>query len=1479
MPRHDDKSLPPRQHPRQMRRLRLAGPLSPLNLASKLSSVVLSSARGGWEREQNKYHDLGDDGCSDEPSVDDIDDDIDDIDDTSPPPPRSPRPTTTDDASASLATASKSTAASSSSFPRTIFVVVPHGAEQHVSGGGCGGGERTTTAGGRGGRRSPPPPPAATPTLPPPRGSGGGPTTPFSPSSSARFAGGLGGEDHRRSAPIPPPTPSSSSFAAVDGGEAGSSMSDKENASSSSPSSHAAAASGAGMSRRTDVAPVADAAGGDGGDAADAGAAGSGGREQGAAFFAPSAATMQSSSLLSRQDTTESSSLAGLRVVIPDGSSSTTTGRCGTDGSSPAGSLLAASGDGGDDREDDGADSVAAAAFAAAFAAECDDDGDDDDDDIGLAIAESSSTIDLDAHLTREEVMFGVPEVDDFGAMVDVVVVDDVENGTTTTSSYRTPIESHGDAETEEEDDDDVREEDARATTARGGFASRYLVVGRGSSPSCAVTVTPTENGDVILMTPVEEMMDVGPQPRGGGQRSSSAVGTAAALLIPSLGAGEEWSNGRRGGDGRGPAEVAGPSKPARMTRKTTNATEASPTGVDGLRDSDEDEECDDDDDDLKVGGGGRREGEERRAEEVAAAPSKPTYGMGKTTNATEASPTGVDEFGDRESQDNPDEFLACDSWYGRGYDCDPIDDGASSSPSQPFGPFKIHDLTGGRKCSRDVQHGEDGRMGEDQSVHHEIQLRHSLESDCGQSQSSSSLDAVIMDDPPPVKRGQSMGEESNESKETHATLESFHQVYTSVTGSSAAESTEDKDEDTKSAELDEPGDYFDSDYRVQSIKPASIGLKGGEIPDFIRDIVKQEYSSGSSGGGSRPWAKHDSDVKQDGDFELDSCESDLVTVPSESSMLSLGKVQVARSMSPSSSTVPDVLPGDNGEPSLAKENFSNLRNFWVHEWRGMATTAEPDYSHIDQPKFMLKEEVGDAMCDDNESVEKLSTSSSLTAHAAAPENNIITDRDGNKYLRIYDLNSGKNLYEVIQQRSYELETVEERSCEEETVEERSCVEEEDKEEHQKEGKGEGKKVGKTANGTGSTLLDVLSEKTVESEARNIAGSNQTIASLEDLYSLFDAYQGTLKHDENEHQKHNENDHQKHDENDHRNETAVQPPPAGLELLRIVASPKKLLTHDDDYNPDDTADQPPPAGLELIRHVKSSKKFRIHLKKLAIVKAKSERTKCDLFSRIETKSRRRALFREELELSEAGPDIASQPLQASHRSLDTILSQVLNAISTGENYHLEVEAPQNIEDYDASTVTETPEAYRMVERKFLYGIINDLPFDPSKKELNDHPMDLKKMDDYLVDPTSNESHSVINDDSSLAQSAQSSVPSFSVNTHTSAATTHDELVKHASKRDFMSDFSPSVFLSNLSVDSHALEENPNDEDQPSPELSPDLPELRKGSTPMLEKLYEENAELIETLANTQRELAVAQFKLRLAATEIDDMISTARYEI
>jgi hypothetical protein len=64
--------------------------------------------------------------------------------------------------------------------------------------------------------------------------------------------------------------------------------------------------------------------------------------------------------------------------------------------------------------------------------------------------------------------MFGVPEVDDFGAMVARVIFDDVENGSTTTSSYRTPIESHDDAKTKEEDD----VEEATSGLKCGGLVS-----------------------------------------------------------------------------------------------------------------------------------------------------------------------------------------------------------------------------------------------------------------------------------------------------------------------------------------------------------------------------------------------------------------------------------------------------------------------------------------------------------------------------------------------------------------------------------------------------------------------------------------------------------------------------------------------------------------------------------------------------------------------------------------------------------------------------------------------------------------------------------------------------------------------------------------------------------------------------------------------------------------------------------------------
>ncbi|KAL3767642.1 hypothetical protein ACHAW5_006880 [Stephanodiscus triporus] len=913
----------------------------------------------------------------------------------------------------------------------------------------------------------------------------------------------------------------------------------------------------------------------------------------------------------------------------------------------------------------DGVD-VAAAAFAAATV-ECVEDG----EDVGaLGIAGSSSTIDLDAHLTYEERVLGVPKVDVGGD--DRVVVSEHEAGGETTS-FQTPIESI--AEAEEAEGGGWEGSGATMTTTHGGYASRYLVGGRGS---CPITVTPTENGDVILLTPMEEMMDVGPQPRPQSPRNAQAVGrggaveknddvpamrerpksspaaAAASLLIPSLGANEEWSSGRR-------------------------------------------------------------EGEERGADD-AVAPSKPTYGRRKTTNATEESPTGVDELEDFEedqgSQDS-DDFYACDDWYGKD-NCKLNDDSAALS-SQPFGLIKIHD-----SAPRDI------RICEEQSTQSVIELRHSMESDCGQSQSSSSLDADLVDHGQPSMReetsrtqpGTSVNESSNEEEETRVSL-------------GLDEATEDED-----SERDAPGDYFDSSYGVDSVE-----VKGGEIPDFINDIIEREYSLGRSGA-SRPWVKHDCGV------ESDSCGEDIVTVPSESSMLSLGNVREHSSVSQASS-VPEVLPLDSVELSLAKENFDDLRKFWVQDRREMATTAGPSSGKVvseDKPRFLLREEVGDAM----ESVSGSSTSTS--PYVAAPESNICTDRDGNKYLRIFDLNTGDNIYEVIQQRSYDLETVDEISSEESEEEE-----------------GEGKNVEQSHDGTVSKLLDTLLEKTVESEARTVAGPNQAIASLEDLYNLFDEYQGTLQRVEN------------------CNQTASQTPDV----------------------------QSPPAGLE-IRCVKSSKKSRIHLKKRAIVKAKSAKSKYDLFdidraSCLEGKSHQRVLSKEK---SGGGADDASQ---------------------------------FNIEDYEESTTIGTPKECRLVERKCLYASIakkkmTDNPSDPIKEEMNYHHLDST------------------NDDSS---SAQSSVPSESVNTFTSEPTTHDELLKNATKGESLSIFIPSVALSSESSESFVSDDKTSDKTQLSLRQSPEPPERKSGSTSMLTKLYEENAELAETLANTQRELAVTQWKLNL----------------
>ncbi|KAL3817083.1 hypothetical protein ACHAXA_009914 [Cyclostephanos tholiformis] len=918
---------------------------------------------------------------------------------------------------------------------------------------------------------------------------------------------------------------------------------------------------------------------------------------------------------------------------------------------------------------------------------------------------------------------------------------------------------------------------------------------------------------------------------RGGMPKSWSGATAATALLIPSLGAGDEWSGvGHREREDVVLMKVGATRKPTYGRRKTTNTTEASPTGIEELQEFEEDRESQDFDNDDDDGG---RKGEKLGADDDVVTPSKPAYGWRMTTNVTEASPTGVDELQDfqedRGSQES-DDFFACDDWYSKD-NCMPNEDGESTS-SQTFGLIKIHESASFRmgveqserrsiEFHRDVHdHNTNSlsKLVEPSEIHtcpptkHLIELRHSVESDCGQSQSSSSFDADLVDDQSLVEREHStakdtltprfemaIDESSNKSIESHASLGSFHQVYTTVTDSSAAETTE----DSESAERDLPGDYFDSAYEVDTIEPDSKETKGSKNPNS--DVVEREHSLVRSSG-SKPWAK------RDGYFESDSCGSDLETVPSESSMLSLGNVQVDRSVSPTSS-VPDVISGNNDKPCPAREDFSNLRNFWLHEWRGMAR-AEPTPDKVvtnrdsDQPRYLLKEDVGNAMYDDNDGVVDLSTSQ--TADVAAPDNNIFTDRDGNQYLRIFDLNSGDNIYEVIEQQSYELETVEEGSGEEE-----------DEEETQQEG-GNRREEEKVDNGSMSKLLNTLLEKTVESERKKMAGSNQH-ASLEDLHGLFDKYQGN----------------------------------ASLEDLHSLFDRYQGML------------KTPPAVFELSLVVKPSKKPCIHTKeKRKIVKAKLAKPKYNLSKSVDretrpkTKLRKGAPFKKKLEISGADLNVSSESIHASQKSLDNIFSQSLYIISTQESGRPNAEALTNVEDFeDHSSATETPKAFRLVERKFLYASI-------TKNKTNDQlskPITMIETSDHLLDPVVNEISSVIDDASS---SVQSSVPSMSV---ASAATTHEQLVKYASNGGFLSEFNPSVALSSTSADLSVLDDNTNDEDQPS--------EINKGTPSMLMKLYEENAQLAETLAATQRELAMTQWKLRMAALEIDEMISTARYEI
>jgi hypothetical protein len=1038
------------------------------------------------------------------------------------------------------------------------------------------------------------------------------------------------------------------------------------------------------------------------------------------------------------------------------------------------------------------------------------DEGSNNSDLGSLKIEGSSSTVDLDAHLTYEELVVGVPAVS-------------CDSGYTYASGVRTPIESTN-PEAQEE------------TNPIGSTPSSYIGM---------VEVSPTEERDAMLLTPMEtklnhivgeKMSPMSLRKTMNGVETTKATSSSSVLMIPSLGA-------REISDEVVVSSTTLLEKAARQKLVSFRRNDNSPspprnedifatrTPVMWKRQS--------------LTAAGEAEILTPRNEDTStASPSKLEYEKKQVTNTTDTSPTGVDELQDVFEEEEEgrkieghksDDFCASDAWTMN-------DESASSvSSSQAFGSVKVHALVDfwkeGAKNSTYIkklplnndkssssqrgvdlssmpQSNERNIDEEEECTQHVIELRHSMESDCGQYESSS-LHPMMEEEE----------EEEKEVKDRSNSLGSFDQIYTPITASSAEFNG------------DESSDFDDDVGKGFIIKEEKL----------LEDI-EQRHSVGRS----RPWAKYTSDSKY----------GDLTSVPSEestSSKVSLGNVQCRGNLSNGN---------DVGITSTAT-NVGNLRNFWEHDWTEANTAKStvdegPIDSHfVDKPRFLLKEHFGDAMDDSDDKIKEQLATSTIT-QGSEPENNIIADRDGNQYLRIYDLSSGENTYEIIEQPSYELETVEERSCEESSVEDEEVIE-----------------MKKDDHIAASTLLDTLLEKTVESEKSKLVDPLLEIAqphhsAMEKLYKLFDTYLPVTLKEEG---------------NDSRSACKIDP-------ILTMPLPVTLKVDGNDSRSDPIVTIP--QTVFGYKTIKSSKKSRIPLKRRAIVGAMSERRKYDL-SYLEKKTRDLALKsreKREKRVWIACPDTPSQKIDEHDNSLDRGLSMALSSmslqesdspLSLQENNCVKAESPSSdVEDYDESAVkevpstvtevpsnvTDTPKEFKLVERKSLYALISK----PAKSDdrllkVAKNDIDAKRLDQSL-----GEINALLNGNGS---SSQSSVESCT--TYTSAATTTDEMVKRIMLRkgDFVvNSFAPSLITneSSVSVDSELYSKH---DDKRIRIQSPNQTNDRKsmGSSSMLTKLYDENAELAETLANTQAELARANTKLKLLNYEIDHIATSAQYEI
>jgi len=707
----------------------------------------------------------------------------------------------------------------------------------------------------------------------------------------------------------------------------------------------------------------------------------------------------------------------------------------------------------------------------------------------------SSSTCDLDSHLP----------LDDKSLLLGVSKLSPVKEHATPATEAETP-----DVESSDSGDSDPHQSHAYAS---------YMNIAKRESPP--VTVTPSENGDVILVTPMDDVMDIGLQPPGikfADQEEPAVapppvpraktiladVRPSPALLIPSLGKHEEEEDEASleceqlvAQEVELNKQILSPSTedvhetPNKMesavSKSTPPSNEASPTGVDEL----EDEEAFVSDED------------EQFTEVDFATPATPDERSLSPIPAVALESAFIASKGWDDDEEGADESESVDD--------------AASQTSSGFGPFvkyedALSDILKGRAKAE------------------MIELRPSLESDCGQSSSCVSSSVVSSS----VAQASDTTDEQLEVVEEED--EDMSPNLLDMAVDSEELSSDDSKDATESPTVNEPGSFsqiynrsFDKEENEESDSESEapesdyyLSADSGETSDYIDQRTT-----------TRPWAKA-MDSYDSGEYE-----SDLISTPSAS-------MEEGDQGSPQS--VPHILSGKVSDESLeeseSNNNNTSLNTFWAHE-------LEKELSH---------------------SVEEDDAEESQ-ARRKSIDDNIHTDCDGNQYLKVYDLDSGEDIYEVIDQR-HSLETVEE--CR--TEEEEEADDDEDavlaKEEviEQSQAKRELEVIDNVARAM---------EETLELDSRH--KSEKSIVSLEDLHSLFDQYSEVIPESLTE---------EIVDEiNDEQLQLSTPPPSEEEEDMSLSKQ----------------------SNVE-IRSVRSPKKRHVHIKKRAIIKKANamQKTKYDL---------------------------------------------------------------------------------------------------------------------------------------------------------------------------------------------------------------------------------------------------------------------------